>query len=274
MEEEIFDAVIRAMTRDLKLRSYLESRTAMSWSELKDILLTHYGQRDPTDLYHSLSTAIQDPKETPQAFLMRALDLRQRLMVASEATDKGLKYTGDLIQGMFLKFLKTGLRDDQLLAKLEPSLKLGVNVEILMKEMNEISTRENERKNKLALVNKRTANVNEISHQKDVKSVESDTALVSTIEALTKTIAALATKVERVEKTNANRQQNPPRNNNYGNNQRFSRPRPACQECKDQGNPETCRHCKICGSGEHLFRSCHQKNQFGNSRGLPLGDKE
>jgi len=47
---------------------------------LRQMLQTHYIDKDATDLYHSLTGTVQNSKETPIQFLVRATDLRQQIV--------------------------------------------------------------------------------------------------------------------------------------------------------------------------------------------------
>ena len=64
----------------------------------------------------------QELKETPQAFLMHALDARQKVLLANEM-ESSLKYDAELVQGMVLKVLETGLLDDNIASKMALILK-------------------------------------------------------------------------------------------------------------------------------------------------------
>ena len=79
-ESEIVDGVIRAITPGMILRNYLETYKDLSLDRLKKILRSHYGVKNITELYQSLAAICQESKETPQAFLMRALELRQQIL--------------------------------------------------------------------------------------------------------------------------------------------------------------------------------------------------
>ena len=48
------------------------------------ILRCHYQERDTTDLNKQLAQLAQDPKESAQSFLLKALDLRQKVVFASQ----------------------------------------------------------------------------------------------------------------------------------------------------------------------------------------------
>ena len=79
-ECEILDSVIRAITPGMTLSNYLETYKDLCLPRLKKILRNHYGVKNTTELYQSLTKICQDPKETPPEFLMRALDLRQQVL--------------------------------------------------------------------------------------------------------------------------------------------------------------------------------------------------
>ncbi len=77
-ELEVVDAVIRAIAPGMQLRSYLEGKTNLTLPTLRRILRAHFQERGATELYKQLTSEVQSSKETPQSFLVRCLDLRQR----------------------------------------------------------------------------------------------------------------------------------------------------------------------------------------------------
>ena len=74
-ESEVIEAVIRAMWPTLKLRSYVETMEGLTLKKLLQILKAHYKQKSATELYHELTILCQDPKESAEDFLIRALEL-------------------------------------------------------------------------------------------------------------------------------------------------------------------------------------------------------
>ena len=78
-ESEVVEAVIRAVSPALKLRSYLEMIPDLSLSRLRQILRAHFKQKSGTELYQELSVLCQAAKESPQEFLIRAMNLRQQI---------------------------------------------------------------------------------------------------------------------------------------------------------------------------------------------------
>ena len=81
-ESEIVDGVIRSITPGMVLRSYLETYKELTLDRLKKIIRNHYGAKNTSELYQVLASLCQKPKESPQAFLMNALDPRQQILFA------------------------------------------------------------------------------------------------------------------------------------------------------------------------------------------------
>lgn len=109
-EREIIDAVLPAISPSLKLRSYLETMKELTLAKLRQMLRAHY--KSGTELYQELTTMCQSPKETPQDFLIRALDLRQQVLFASQAEGGTVKYEPSLVHPLFLRDIETGLQDE------------------------------------------------------------------------------------------------------------------------------------------------------------------
>ena len=146
-EREIIDSVIRAIHASLKLRSHLETMQDLTLPKLRQMLRAHYKQKTGTEMYQQLTTICQAPKEAPQDFLMRTLDLRQQVIFASQAADDPVEYEPSLVHSLFLHAVETGLQDEAVRTKLRPLLqKKGITDEELMELIN---TAESEHKNKL-----------------------------------------------------------------------------------------------------------------------------
>lgn len=64
------EAIIQAIAPGTKLKSYLESRVDLTLEALRQLLRTHYIEKDATELYHSLTRVVQEPRETPIQFLV------------------------------------------------------------------------------------------------------------------------------------------------------------------------------------------------------------
>ena len=149
-EEEIIEAVIRAINPGLRLRSYLEGKPDLDLARLRKILRSHYQERGATEMYQLLSSAVQEAGETPQDFLVRLLDLKQKVLFASQEAGSDLKYDPKLVQCMFLHSLLTGLRNDSIKMEIKPWLQnTQVEDEELFEKLNAAVSNETERMQKL-----------------------------------------------------------------------------------------------------------------------------
>lgn len=148
-EPDVVDAVIRAITPGSQLRSYLEGKETLMLPALRRILRSHYQERGATELYKQLTSEVQNSKETPQSFLLRVMDLRQKILFASQEAESGLKYDPALVQSLFMHTVLTGLQNDNIRSDLQPYL-LQINTpdELLMEKLNIASTNEKERQDK------------------------------------------------------------------------------------------------------------------------------
>ena len=121
-EGEVVEAVLRAINPGLRLRSYLENYPDLTLDTLNTILKSHYQEKDATELYQELTNIAQRKTETAQGFVMRALDLRQRVIRASNESVEGLKYDEALVKNMFIHAVMTGLHNDNVRAGSQASL--------------------------------------------------------------------------------------------------------------------------------------------------------
>ena len=83
---------------------------------MRKTLRSHYREKDATFLHQELAVCHQKGNETPMAFLMRALDLRQKVLFSCQEQGARIRYDREIVQKTFLNALKTGLRDDNIAA--------------------------------------------------------------------------------------------------------------------------------------------------------------
>ena len=119
-DSEIIDAVIRGISADLPLRSYLESTPGLTLPQLRSILRVHYNELDSQELYKDLTTLVQRSKQNANHFLMHALEIRQKLTFASQEADVEVTY--DPIQKLFLHSVDTGLPNQAIRLRIRPVL--------------------------------------------------------------------------------------------------------------------------------------------------------
>ena len=180
-EHEIVDGVICAISPGLVLKSYLESFETLSLDHLKKILHSHYGVKNTMELYQSLASICQSGKEAPQAFLVRALDLRQKILFVSQEGEDSLKYDAVHIQQLFHRTVGTGLQDESIRIKVRPYLaNPPIEDEELIHQLNVAVLSEEERGRKLKNQTKaKPAYVSQIGEE--VESPEVPTGKVSTV---------------------------------------------------------------------------------------------
>ena len=138
-ENEIVDAVIRAISPHSSLRSYVETLSDLSLAKLRRILRVHYREKTASEVYQQLATVCQHSSgESPQQFLLRALDLRNKVNFASKESDCEFNYGASLIQKTFVKSFETGLRDDILASNLRPTFRTSERTdEELMRQVKQ-----------------------------------------------------------------------------------------------------------------------------------------
>jgi hypothetical protein len=268
-ECEIVDAVIRAISLHSSLRSYVETLNDLSLPKLRKILRVHYREKSASELYQQLATIFQHPKETAQQFLLRALDLRNKVGFASKESDCEVHYDEPLIQNTFMKSFETGLRDDILAANLRPILRSSpLTDEDLMRHVNELASHQAERQNKLAS-ERRLAKINSCEVDESKKSVDSNQQILAEIREMRTEVENLkqATRSDYAPRDNRNESYNdrgPPKITRFRGR--------GCQACKRRKLGATCRHCFACGELGHIASEC-EKNMprqiQGNGRRLP-----
>ena len=202
----------------------------LTLKKLLQILKAHYKQKSATELYHELTILCQDPKESAEDFLIRALELRQQVLFTSRVMEEDVKYSHELVQAVLLRALETGIKNKTIYAKMRPLFKKhDITDEELIKGVGDAMSEETERLNKLTLSSrKQAAKVNSCMYDKDgqeskaSKNVQSgekgkcDT-LMMTLEAVQTDIANIKSSV-------------------VANNRNDGKQRPACPKCKSQGN--------------------------------------
>lgn len=299
-EAEIIEAVIRAVSPGLPLRELLEIKRDLTLSTLKTILRGHYKIDSSSDLLHRLMNISQEPKESAQSFLFRAIELREKLLWTSGDEQDGEQFSPELIQRKFLRSVETGLLNDAVKFQVKPYLSNSkVADEVLIEKIGEAANLELERQTKLkkaaTLKPLRLSEVQAVEHvcdterhmsgeiethsqkkeslmkdiitgkdkKKQAQSKENDNNTTKAIEDLRANVMEM-TKVFR-ETMEAKRSQfHPP----VTPLQTERRPK-GCRSCQEAQRGEECRHCYRCGQEGHLSRGCRQRRPAsGNGRGL------
>lgn len=283
-ESEVIEAVIRAISPGLKLRDMLELKTDLTLPQLKTILKGHYREDDTSDLYQKLINISQDQKESPQDFLFRAIELKDRLLYASKGKEAE-HYGADLVKRKFLRSVGTGLLNDNIKFQLKPLLdNPDVTDEALIERLNDAANLETERLNKFKRNNNKVPKINELLTPDEPRSSQQTTS--APVKENTKTarappevhalVAELKAEVAEVKEMvlaslNASKSQPPKK---LPDNARAQRRR-GCRTCQSNGEGDSCAHCFKCGQSGHISRGCRAARLVQGNDGGPLpGDQQ
>lgn len=270
-EREIVDAVIRSVSSGSKLKAYLEMTASLTLPKLRQILRAHYQEKSGSELYQELTTIVQNQKESPSDFLLRAMSVRERIIFTSQE-ETGIKYEPKLVKSLFRHAVETGLREEVVRNKLRPVLhNAEITDEKLMENLNKIVSEESERQLKLGSRDRNTkqsstsiahvgGQITDNTKSKQTKSFN----LQATLEAVQTELAELKMKV------NANNYEM--KNNPTPRLSGYKRRKVRCKACEEI-KADRCEHCFKCGSKDHLARGC-KIQMSGNSTPLQPWDRK
>ena len=81
-QNEIVNGVIRAMVPSVTLRSVLETTTDLNLDRLLGFLEAHFEEKSTTELWSKLTFIAQSPEESSYSFVLRCIELRQKILIA------------------------------------------------------------------------------------------------------------------------------------------------------------------------------------------------
>ena len=151
-ETEIIEAVIRAINPGNLLRGYLESMplSDINLLKLRRLHRSHYKEKSGSELFQDLMNAAQQPKEDTQAFLMRLLTIRQKVLFVAQESDSKLKANTELVQSVFLQTLESGIQSENIRTRLRPVLeKHDVSDEEMIHQLSSAVSGEEDRQKRL-----------------------------------------------------------------------------------------------------------------------------
>ena len=91
------------MVPSLTLREVLETTTDLSLAQLLQFLEAHFNERSAEDLCTAMTSLVQLTDESVYAYVMRTIEIRQKILLASQkASGKGeISFDKDLIMKLF-----------------------------------------------------------------------------------------------------------------------------------------------------------------------------
>ncbi|KAI8479742.1 hypothetical protein Bbelb_425450 [Branchiostoma belcheri] len=139
-EEEVVDAVIRAIPAGSPLRTYLEGKEQLNLTLVEQVIRAHGLEETATDLYRKLSIGCQEEGESSQGFVTRMMGLRDKVIAASQEEEE--LYDGKLVQSI----------DDNIRLRMQPYLdnKNNTGDVELLEEISRAVVDQKERDEKLA----------------------------------------------------------------------------------------------------------------------------
>ena len=278
-EAEVTDAIITAITPSMQLRSYLETISNLTLPRLRAILRSHFQEKSATELYQQLTTIVQSPEESPQSFLIRALGLRQKVLFASTEAGVMIKYDENLVQGLFLHSLETGLHHEAVRTKLRPFLQQSdITDELLIEQLNLIVSTETERQKKFG----RARKVNNVQAVKSItpdgeQPVEQEQSIkekkVPIQGELVTAIKTVQAELAELRETLTNQQVKAKEHETSHKEDQVGRSRRLCAKFQETNHVNR-DHCFRCGSSDHFARGCKKRQNSGNGRWLPPRDRK
>jgi len=241
--QEICYAVIKSITPENYLRTYLETRGDLNLESLLKILRSHFKEKDSTSRFTEMSTSVQTSIESPLEFTVRLMSLRQKVILLSREED--CPYNPKLIQKRFLHALSTGLRNDNLRNELRDCFdQIDISDEYLLSRITKAVSHESEHLEKLHFKKK----------DYDLLSMEmqpKDNHLLKEMKELRlshdKEISSLRCDISELKTAfNNNKHSFVPK--------RPSRQRNMCPNCTVSNS--RCNHCFCCGSRDHFRPEC------------------
>ena len=231
-ESEIIDGIIRAIQPECRLRGYIEGIESLTLSVAQAIIRSFYHEKSSTELYQELCNLSQSAKESCQDFLLRALELRQKINFASkEATD--FAYDSKLVEKQLHHSLITGVRDENIRLELDSLLQNYTTDEKLLENVNEMVRCQTERSNKFG----GKPRVMSVMGTEESEVLEE--------------LKSLRLEVKEL-KSNYNKSHQSQSATEVPNKRKN---RNSCKNCESSSSTTRCTHCYNCGSSElYQFR--------------------
>jgi hypothetical protein len=228
--------IMRAISSStISLRHYLDSCRDVPLNSLKENLRPYYNEKMSDELYSELGSLVQGNKEKPCDFLIRAVNLRNKILgEAEDSRGPHSRYVPERVHGLFSRSVQTGLKDLSIRQEYKQFLEKKVpKDEEFIQAITKIVIRENERRTKRG-----RTDVHAMSTMEDV--------VTSTIQTIAAEIKALRAEIAEVKLTESS-DSNQPRLDDQGR---------GCPSCRQKGGGRSCRHCWTCGKDDHRRRDC------------------
>ena len=256
-EVNVIDGVINAISHETELRQYLEGKGELDLVSMGKILRYHYKEKDATTLFTSLSTARQGTNESSQDFVLRLMNLRQKILFVSK--EESVEYHPQLVQKRFLHAVSTGLQNDNLRIALKDLLSNPrITDEELLSSLTLAVADETEHQEKFGKSVKVVAQSNAVAAAPKEPKRPNVTEELKEIKCQLHQISQLCLR-SGVSSGNNNAKSHP--TNQRGRDGRdANKTVPLCPDCK-KDKADSCNHCFVCGALDHIKRGCRLRFQ-------------
>ena len=243
-EEEIVRAVKKSVSLMSPLRTYFDTQENLKLEKMLEILRNYYHEKDSNELFTELSQLGQKNTEKPTEFLIRAMELRQRLTSAAAAENAAFDLK--LINNTFARACRTGFNNSTIRQHMRPFFNMGVNGTgpddtILLKELNIAMAENEETTSKMKNATPKKLTINEAS-----TSATATTSVADALKPLVESMNLLKQEIKDIKSTATA----------YRGRGTYSKKFDGrCQKCKEK-DYSNCKHCFKCGSEDHMQRNC------------------
>lgn len=240
-EDEIVREVKKAISTQSPLRTYFDTQEKLKLKQMLEMLREYYQEKDSSELFTELSKLTQRTSEKSTEFLIRALELRQKLTSAAKA--EGTAYDEKLITNTFARSCRTGFQNSQVRTYMRPLFSKNPidDDNTLLKELNIAMAECEETAMKLKNVTPRKVTINEATTSQ--QATETNT-MADALKPLVESMILMQKELKEIKS-----------NNNRKPTTYYKKFDGRCKQCKEK-NYSNCSHCFKCGESNHMQRNC------------------
>ena len=240
-EDEIVREVKKAISTQSPLRTYFDTQEKLKLKQMLEMLREYYQEKDSSELFTELSQLTQRTSEKSTEFLIRALELRQKLTSAAKA--EGTAYDEKLITNTFARSCRTGFQNSQVRTYMRPLFSKNPidDDNTLLKELNIAMAECEETAMKLKNVTPRKVTINEATTSQ--QATETNT-MADALKPLVESMILMQKELKEIKS-----------NNNRKPATSYKKFDGRCKQCKEK-NYSNCSHCFKCGESNHMQRNC------------------
>ena len=240
-EDEIVREVKKAISTQSPLRTYFDTQEKLKLKQMLEMLREYYQEKDSSELFTELSQLTQRTSEKSTEFLIRALELRQKLTSAAKA--EGTAYDDKLITNTFARSCRTGFQNSQVRTYMRPLFSKNPidDDNTLLKELNIAMAECEETAMKLKNVTPRKVTINEATTSQ--QATETNT-MADALKPLVESMILMQKELKEIKS-----------NNNRKPTTYYKKFDGRCKQCKEK-NYSNCSHCFKCGESNHMQRNC------------------